>query len=385
MNNCTDQTLTRTLSRTRHRRGGQFPSPLPRRLGGADYARRPCRVRQRIKVRGIVVSLLLAVSAGAQPTNTFTVTSYNVENWLSMERGGVAGVPKPLAQREAAVDTLATIRPDVLGLMEIGTTNDLTDLTDRLRARGMEFPYREWIQGFDTDRHVALLSRFPIAERHSRTDYTYTLGTKPMTMSRGILDVLLQVNPQYSFRVLVVHLKSKREVDYGDQARMRLEEARLLRQHIEAILQKHSRQNLLLIGDHNDTPETETMRPAVGTAPFQLFDLNPVDSRGYHDTHYWMARRQYSRIDYLLASPGMSNEYVAGSAHLVETNLWRRAGDHRPIFAQFYAYDMGEQLERPKALKAYRRPLWVLVAVAGAAVVIAIAAVAIVRQKRLNL
>jgi endonuclease/exonuclease/phosphatase family metal-dependent hydrolase len=272
---------------------------------------------------------------------TFTVSSYNVENWLLMTRGSKTNEPKPEVSRQQIVSILARVKPDVAGLIEIGTTNDLAELRHRLKEAGSDYPHQEWWQAADPTRHVALLSKFPIERRYSRADYTYDLDGRPTPIQRGILDVLIRVNDSYAFRAIVVHLKSKREIEGASQAAMRLGEARLLRQHIDDILQRDPHANVLAVGDYNDTPESEPIHTVIGTGARQLFDIMPRTSTGHVDTHYWRSQRSYSRIDYLLASPGMSNEYVAGSGRLANYPGWLDASDHRCLYAKFHDRDIG--------------------------------------------
>ncbi len=287
---------------------------------------------------------ILAASVFSQSTNTntFVVAAYNVENWVLMDRNGQKNQPKPQKEKEAVWSVLAKVQPDVLGVEEMGTPNELEDLIGGLHEKGLDYPYREWIEGADPTRHVSLLSRFPIAARFSRTDYSYPLKGKPMRVERGFIDVKIQVNSNYWFRAIVAHLKSKRQSNIGDQAVMRLEEARLLRSHIGKVLKNDPRSNLIVMGDFNDTPESEAIRTIVGVSPFALFDLMPVDSKGGHDTHYWKFRDLYSRIDYLITSPGLSNEYAEDSAHIADVPEWNDASDHRAIYARFYDHDIGE-------------------------------------------
>jgi hypothetical protein len=74
--------------------------------------------------RALVLVCLLGALAPftAHATNTFVVAVYNLENWLMMERTGGTNSGKPVASREAVVSVLTGIRPDVLGVVEIGTT-----------------------------------------------------------------------------------------------------------------------------------------------------------------------------------------------------------------------------------------------------------------------
>lgn len=298
-----------------------------------------------------VIALLLMVASPllAQPTNTFVVASYNVENWLLMDRRSKPNMPKPNDEKEAVYRVLQYVQLDVLGLVEIGTTNDLMEIAEGLRKRGLDFPHHEWVEGSDDSRHVALLSRFPIVERLSRGDYSYLLEGRPMRVQRGVLDARVQVNESYSFHAIVAHLKSKRPTRTGDQAAMRLHEARLLRQHAAGLVQRDPNVNFIVMGDLNDTPDSEPIRVLVGNSWFLLFDLMPVDSKGGCDTHFWDAKKLLSRIDYLLVSPGMSNEFVAGTARIADTEDWEKASDHRAISARFYDRDIGQAALPPGA------------------------------------
>ncbi len=276
------------------------------------------------------------------PTNTFRVATYNVENWLLMERNRQPDRPKPEPAKQAVFDVLADVKADVLALQEVGDTNDLAEVADGLAARGLVYPHRDWLRAADTNRHVAVLSRFPITDRFSRGDYTFTLGTNVIPFQRGVLDVNIQVNHHYAFRALVVHLKSRREVTDFDQAQARLHEAQLLRAHIGKALKDHPDRNLLVAGDFNDTPDSAPLRTIIGEPPFALVMLPATTARGYSGTHLWRARREWSRIDYLIASPGLAREHITGTARVGDHPASEKASDHRPVWADFIAADRDE-------------------------------------------
>lgn len=288
--------------------------------------------------------LLLAGPSWGESSNTFVVAAYNVENWNTIERRHKPNQPKPATEKEGVWKSIAAVHPDVLGVEEMGNTNDLAEFVAGLRQRGLDYSYAEWVQGVDTNRHVALLSRFPITRRFSATNDTYELNHHPLHISRGILDVQVQVNSNYSCRVIVLHLKSKLSSEAGDQAEMRLDEARLARAHVEAILKDNPRQNLIVMGDFNDTPGTAPIATMTGTSSTTpLYVLPAKDERGYEDTHYWMAHKEWSRIDYLMVNPGMSNKFLTGTAHIYKgTGTWE-GSDHRPVSATFYATDRDPQ------------------------------------------
>ena len=144
------------------------------------------------------------------------VASYNVENYLPTDRQKdgvlIKNAPKPEREIAAVVNVLSQIQPDIVGLIEIGDESMLEDLQRRLKAAGLDYSYREWVKGADEQRHVCLLSKFPIIERNSRNDVRFELDGRMLRMNRGILDVTVEVTPAYRLRLIGAHLKSRRIV-----------------------------------------------------------------------------------------------------------------------------------------------------------------------------
>jgi len=267
------------------------------------------------------------------------VAAYNLENYLRMDRYAkgetVTDAPKPEREIAAIVSILGEVKPDILGLMEIGGEDMLSDLQARLRAAGLDLPHRVWVRGADEERHIALLSRFPITQDRSLDDVSFPLNGRIQRMPRGILDATVQVAPDYRLRLLGAHLKSKRTTPNYDQARLREREADMLRKHVDGILQKEPSTNLLLFGDLNDTKNEYPIRQIMGPprAPTSLRDIWLRDSRGETWTHYWKSADIYSRIDYMLVSPALAPEVIWKKCGINDSPSWKDASDHRAIYA----------------------------------------------------
>ena len=58
-----------------------------------------------------------------------------------------------------------------------------------MREAGLELPFSEYVSAADRERHLALLSRFPIVERHSEKESFYDLNGQRESVERGFLDV----------------------------------------------------------------------------------------------------------------------------------------------------------------------------------------------------
>ncbi len=275
-----------------------------------------------------------------------TFVFYNLRNYLGMERRldgeVVEDAPKPEGEIAALVEGLAAIRPDILSVCEIGDATHIADLQSRLEAVGIDLPHTEMVtDSAGWNRNLALFSRFPIVGRYSRDDYTYDLDGTKHAFQRGVLDVKLAIRPHYHLRCVGLHLKSKREVPEGDQALMRLNEARLARRHLDRILKEEPGVNLLVAGDFNDTrieAPVKALRGAYG-GPGYLRALRLADDAGFTWTHYWSFADVYSRFDYVLYSKGLSREINRDLCRIHHWKDWEKASDHRPLVISIVPVD----------------------------------------------
>ena len=273
-----------------------------------------------------------ALAEPAKPPAELTVVSFNLENYVMMERGGQT-LPKPDSEKAAVVNILKKLNPDVLGVCEMGDKTQLDDLQKRLADAGLKFVDSELvISAADQVRHVALLSKYPIVARNSVADASYTLDGKPMKVQRGFLDVTIKVGDDVQLRCIGVHLKSKRPVPEGE-ALMRRNEAHLLRAHVDEILTKEPATKLLVYGDYNDTKDEPPLQEVMGrrNSPMHLQDILLTDDRGERWTHFWKTADQYSRIDYLLVSKALEPLVDEAGSFINNTPDWNDASDHRAL------------------------------------------------------
>lgn len=292
--------------------------------------------------------LLWPVPAGAA---TFGVATYNVESYLdaATETRSV----KSAQSRAKVRESIRALAPDVLALQEMGSVSALLELRDSLKAEGLDLPYWEHVAGFDTNIHLAVLSRFPFTARLSHTNENFLLSGRRFRVSRGFVELDIQVNPHYSFTLLAAHLKSKRAVPMADEAELRLEEAKLLREKIDARLAANREANLVVLGDFNDTKDSPSTKAILGRYSHKLVDTRPAERNGDNApgpaparkprnitwTHYYDKEDSYTRIDFLLLSPGMAREWVTNETYVLSLPNWGVASDHRPLGATFEAED----------------------------------------------
>src|SRR5258706_3171755 len=165
---------------------------------------------------------------------TFRVATYNVENYLD-EATKTRHAKSPEAKAKIREGILA-LKPDVIALEEMGSLTALQELRSALKANGLDFPYWEHVSGYDTNIHVALLSRFPFTALRPHTNDAFLLDGQRFRVSRGFAEADVQVTTNYSFTLIAAHLKSNRPIPQADENELRQEEAKILRETIDARL-----------------------------------------------------------------------------------------------------------------------------------------------------
>jgi len=287
----------------------------------------------------------IAANAAAPASSTgLRFVGYNVENWLILEnrfdyetKVATKNAPKPDKEKSAVVEILHNARPDVLGVCEIGSKEDLLDIQARLKTAGLDLPHSHFASGVDSSRHLGLLSRFPIIATAQPKDSQYQLNGKEYGIQRGILDATVQSPDQRTWRFLGVHLKSKRDIEDGDQNQMRINEAQLLRKHIDEILKADPQARLISYGDFNDTRASAPIRIIQGpnNSPRGMSPIGLHDSRKEYWTHFWAKEDSYSRFDYIFFSQALKNEVLFKECGILDPANWNEASDHRAVLGVF--------------------------------------------------
>jgi endonuclease/exonuclease/phosphatase family metal-dependent hydrolase len=290
-----------------------------------------------IQTTPVVAEVTPNVSRAESP---FVFIAYNVKNWLTMDRyedgKNLKDTPKPDLEKQAVVQILTRQRPDVIGLCEIGTASDLKEIQDKLKAAGLDLPHSHYSGGSDPVRHLGLLSRFPITSTAQPAEMEYQLSGQTFAINRGVLDATVDAQGK-SYRFIGMHLKSKRDSDQGDQEAIRLNEARLVRRHIDTILTADPNARLVVYGDFNDTRPTPAIKELTGKYkdPTYLTAIPAKDRQNQAWTYFWELHDIYSRIDFVMVSQGLRSDVNFPESKIIDDADWNDASDHRPVMAIF--------------------------------------------------
>jgi len=188
---------------------------------------------------------------------------------------------------------------------------------------------------------VGIMSRYPISGMRSHVDDTNPSGER--TFSRDCPEYVVELPDDHRVVVIPNHFKSKRGGDSPAVKARRLAQASSASAIAKAALAISP--YVLLGGDLNDTPTSETLRPLFldGFEDVQTHPSYPQDRPGTYDTG--TAR---NKIDYLITSAPLRNGLRAagierrGSYH---PNTWTpfdtvkrkadEASDHHLVWADF--------------------------------------------------
>ena len=290
--------------------------------------------------------LLVAPIFGAQ----FTIGTYNLELYLAEPSGTMKA--KGDAAKAKIRETIKAMNVDVLAVQEMGSPEAFAEFRAGLKADGMDYPHVEYIRGNDSVLHVAALSKHPIVARRSHTNEAFLLNGRRMHVLRGFLEVDIRVE-QYQFTLLTMHLKSKRQTGLSDEEDVREQEALLLREKVDAILNARPNANVIVLGDLNDFRNSRSTRAVIGRGKNVLIDTRPAERNGDERsilnqpeskrqvvwTHFYAVEDTYARLDYILLSRGMAREWEPEGTYIVALPNWGIASDHRPLVATFSTVD----------------------------------------------
>jgi endonuclease/exonuclease/phosphatase family metal-dependent hydrolase len=276
------------------------------------------------------------------------VATYNVENYLDHPTESRTHIKSAEAKAKIR-ESIKAMNPDVLALEEMGDTNALLELRASLQTEGQNFPYWEHIQAFDTNIHIAVLSKLPIVARRPHTNDFFLLDGRRMQVKRGFAEVDIQATTNFTFTLIAAHLKSRLVTANADEAEERLGEARVLRGIIDERLAREPDAKFVVLGDFNDEKDSAPIREIIGRGKKKLFDTRPAERNGdaaqslppYYEprnvawTYFYGKTDEYSRIDYILVSQSLEKHLVKEDTYVPLIPNWGIGSDHRPIVAEF--------------------------------------------------
>jgi len=287
-----------------------------------------------------VAAAALAALAGPGRATALVVATYNVENYVATDRQ-VEGVfrpeyPKPEKEKAALRRVIGSLGADILALAEMGPPAYLAELQADLRRAGVAFPHAVVLEAGDPARHVALLSKVPFKEVRRHAAVPIKLLGQPAIVKRGVLEATFATDAG-DLTIFVIHLKSRLTELKGDRegAQQRAAEAEAVRDLVLRRFPEPAQARFIIAGDWNDHRTSRPVRALQKRGKTEIGEiLRGYDSRGDTWTHHFRRQDSYSRIDFILVSPGLKPFLESPSARIHDGPGVREASDHRPLAVQ---------------------------------------------------
>lgn len=281
--------------------------------------------------------LVFVIGAVAVRGESWTIATYNVENYVATNRMTDAGYrqdyPKPEAQKRALRQVILALQADVLLLQEMGGEAYFAELRRDLKLAGLDYPFAVLLEADDPDRHVALLAKRPAASivRHTGIEFPY-FG-KNERVKRGLLEARFETSAG-PLVVFGLHLKSRftDRPDDPKSAKRRIGEASAIRDIILQRCPNPAATPFIVLGDFNDDKASKALLRLRqrGRTPIAAI-VAAADSRGETWTHAYAKEDTYTRVDHILASAALRTGGPRLTARIYDGDGVAEASDHRPV------------------------------------------------------
>ena len=154
---------------------------------------------------------------------SFTVGTYNLELYTDTPIFNLP--PKSEEARKIIRQSIKALNADILALQEIGSPKGLQELRAALKNDGVDYPYFEHVISYDTNLHLAFLSKYPITRRNPHTNENFLFQGRRFHVLRGFAEIEVEMPGNFRCTLITAHLKSKRIAVEADQQGLREEEA----------------------------------------------------------------------------------------------------------------------------------------------------------------
>lgn len=251
---------------------------------------------------------------------------WNVKNYMEtyrfQDKKRTKG-PKLESEKDALVEILLEIRPDVLGIAEIGGAPNLSEFANILSEAGLNYPYHAVSEESAEHPQLGILSLLPFAEIQKIGNGNFSYLGEDARSPRGILFATFQYPNDTQWHFGVLHLKSRFGAKKCDPEfrKFRELEAEAFVKSLLPFLGKA----LIICGDFND--EIADAAPSL-LEKSGLFYLERNKESKNIPTYIWEKENVSYIFDFFMAERKMRD--VAAPSRIIPIN--KTASDHAPIY-----------------------------------------------------
>lgn len=280
----------------------------------------------------MVAGSFLSLSLGCSNPSSITQDSFENLNQVSMSSSfknidykqikvATYNVEK-IKSPDALAVTIKDLNADVLALQEVDAKTSKTFFDKYLKDSGYQLVIPQQ-SGDSID--VVLLTKLPVID-------TNPIVTKdaPPNITKNLFQVNLKANDNYSFIMLITNFKSNNS-DLMEG----------IRTSIKAFEKSNRMYNYILAADLNNAPDAPFLQPMLDPRSSGLSFHDVVNEDLGSSAYSYIKGSKKSRVDYLMPSAGMFDEYLKNSVVIQnstktgDTSVFTKASSHLPIFSNF--------------------------------------------------
>ncbi|MDH4415096.1 MAG: endonuclease/exonuclease/phosphatase family protein [Rhizobium sp.] len=247
---------------------------------------------------------------------------------------------------------ISDLKADVLGVVEAESRPVLKAFNDEIlpAVQGKAFRHVMLIDGNDERGiDVGLMSgpQFPIGRMRSHVDDRLSDGSDRIIFSRDCPEFEVTTASGNRLLVMVNHFKSKGFGGKIESDRRRKAQATRVAEIVAERLAE-GWDYIAVVGDLNDTPDSDPLKPLAADSPMKDAFLHQAFNDGGFPGTYGLSNPG-NKIDYLLLSPKLFDKVKQGG--VIRTGMWPGS---RPKRWAAYA-----ELQRPQDAASDHAALWV--------------------------
>ena len=266
-----------------------------------------------------------------------TVATYNALNMFDDEDDpyhGDEGTPaKPREELELLAQSIAELNADVMAFQEVENRFYLKRFVDVFLPE-MGYDNTVHFEGNDgRGIDVCLVSRVPVGPVRSYRHLSFTGPDGACANSIAIFwpSPSSRQGPIRWKCGLCILKSNSGGREFAEPVRMA--EANQLRKLLDEEMGADPEARILVLGDFNDTWESETVQTIVGAGSMAMWSATSELEGDLPDTYN--TGQYQSMIDFILCSPAMAKTYVDGSFQVVPGSPETTGSDHNPVSVRF--------------------------------------------------
>lgn len=262
----------------------------------------------------LLASIVFALACASVPAEELIILSMNTEFFFDHEAphgnvvGSSNGPPIPTEQQwkakaKAIAKKIDSTYANIVGLTEVENKKVVEEVKANLHnPASWHIVFEEGRDTF-TGQDVALLTKYP-AIQESITNFpgereVYFQNNKEENVNPSKILSATIIVEDMDFYIIVAHLISRR----GDNDAKRLAQANVLRRH--AVMAMMKNQNVIIMGDMNDTPETLVIKRIRGLDDIWQDLIQTANEIPVKDRYTYVYQGQKNLFDHILLSPSL--------------------------------------------------------------------------------